>query len=64
MRALQRAAELLGGQEALALYLKVRPLGVKVWISGSASIPPDVFTKVVDLLAERSMKEIQAHKES
>jgi DNA-binding transcriptional regulator YdaS (Cro superfamily) len=64
MRALQRAAELLGGQEALALYLHVGPLAVKFWITGSAGVPPDVFTKVVDLLTDHSMEEIQARRES
>jgi hypothetical protein len=64
IRALQRAAELLGGQEALALYLHVGPLAVRFWISGSAPVPADVFIKVVDLLVDHSIDEIQASKES
>lgn len=52
VRTLQRTAELLGGEEPLAAYLKVRPAIVRAWIEG-APIPPDEFLRCVDYLLDR-----------
>lgn len=64
LRALQRAAEIAGGPEALAAYLGVSGDRVSIWIKGGSRIPDDVFLKIVDLLAERSLYEIDALKAS
>ena len=50
MRTLRRAAEVIGGFEALAAYLDVRPLHLHAWMNGTHETPTDVFLKVVDLL--------------
>ncbi len=50
MRTLARAAEVIGGFEALAAYLDVRPIYLHAWINGTLETPTDVFLKVVDLL--------------
>ena len=50
MRTLRRAAEVIGGFEALAAYLDVRPLHLHAWVNGTHETPADVFLKVVDLL--------------
>lgn len=51
-RALQRAAELLGGIDALRVYLDVTPIKLGIWMRGGAVPPGDVFLQVVDLLLE------------
>ena len=50
MRTLARAAEVIGGFEALAAYLDVRPIYLHAWMNGTLETPTDVFLKVVDLL--------------
>ncbi len=54
-RALQRAAELLGGIDALRVYLDVTPIKLGIWMRGGASPPGDVFLQVVDLLLEHDV---------
>jgi hypothetical protein len=50
MSTLRRAAEVIGGFEALAAYLDVRPIYLHAWMNGTLETPTDVFLKVVDLL--------------
>lgn len=50
MRTLARAEEVIGGFEALAAYLDVRPIYLHAWMNGTLETPTDVFLKVVDLL--------------
>jgi hypothetical protein len=57
-----RAAALLGGDEALAAYLDVAPVMVRVWMAGSALPPDRVFLQAVDLLIEREIEDIQARR--
>jgi len=47
---LQRAAETLGGAEALARYLAVPPVRVRIWLRGLIAPPDDVFLRLIDLL--------------
>jgi hypothetical protein len=58
-RALERGLELAGGIEPLARYLSVAPASVHYWLSGASPVPGDVFLKLVDLIIERSMSELQ-----
>lgn len=51
-RMLQRAADKLGGTDALARYLGVAPVSVRVWLRGFISPPDDIFLRLVDLLQE------------
>jgi hypothetical protein len=50
-RTLRKAAEMLGGERALARYLKVPMPDLSAWLRGNAGPPPDrVFLKAVDLV--------------
>lgn len=59
-RAMHRAAELLGGTEALAAVLEVNPHAVTRWIDGSLRISERVFLKVVDIVLEQQIKALHA----
>ena len=49
-RTLKRAAEIMGGEERLALHLKVTPSHLALWIR-EIEVPPDyIFLKAVDLV--------------
>lgn len=51
-RTLKRAAEIMGGEQQLALYLKVTPSHLALWLQG-IEVPPDhIFLKAVDLVTE------------
>lgn len=52
IRTLRRAAEIVGGEEELAMRLKVTPSHLSLWIKGLATPPADVFLRVVDLILE------------
>ena len=51
-RALQRAAELLGGTEQLRAYLRVPMRQLQAWMQGKSRPPDAVFLRVVDVLAK------------
>jgi hypothetical protein len=55
MRALRRAAEGLGGVEALRAHLQVSMSQLAGWLHGEARLPDAVFLKVVDLLSEQEL---------
>jgi hypothetical protein len=58
-RALSRAAQILGGSEALRAYLNVSMRGLAMWMQGGARPPDHVFLRVVDLLTEHDLKALQ-----
>jgi len=58
-RALRRAAELLGGPDALAHHLRVPRERLNYWSSGVVPTPPDVFLTIVDMLIEHGLTEAQ-----
>jgi hypothetical protein len=58
--ALHRAAELLGGQQALAAVLEVNPHVVARWIDGTLRIPQRVFLRVVDILLDQDIRALHA----
>ena len=53
VRTLHRAAELVGGAEALAFRLKVTPSHLALWMNGLEPAPTYVFLRAVDLVLER-----------
>jgi meiotically up-regulated gene 157 (Mug157) protein len=57
-RTLQRAAEIAGGEQQLALRLKVTPSYLALWLRDSAQAPPYVFLRAVDLLLEHEVLEL------
>jgi hypothetical protein len=54
-RTLRKAAEALGGIEALARHLGVATEDVYLWAQGSKPIPQAVFLKAVDLVVGRKL---------
>ena len=50
VRTLRRAAELVGGEQALALQLKVTPSHVALWLAGAEEPPAEVFLRAVDIV--------------
>jgi hypothetical protein len=52
-RALQRAAELLGGPDKLAAYLGVSTAEAQKWIAGTRP-PQAVFLRVVDFIIDET----------
>jgi DNA-binding transcriptional regulator YdaS (Cro superfamily) len=54
-RVLARAAEYVGGEEQLALRLKVTPSYVALWIRGVANPPIDVFLAAVDIVSDHEL---------
>ena len=59
-RAVERAARALGGAQELANYLRTPVTTVNAWMTGAAPVPGDVFLKIVDLLVDRSMTDLQS----
>jgi transcriptional regulator with XRE-family HTH domain len=57
-RTLRRAAEILGGEESLALRLNVTPSHLALWLKGLASPPGLIFLKAADVVAEHELQEL------
>lgn len=52
VRTLRRAAEIMGGEQPLAVHLRVTPSHLALWLEGK-EVPPDhIFLKAVDLVTE------------
>jgi DNA-binding transcriptional regulator YdaS (Cro superfamily) len=62
IRTLKRAAELVGGEEALARLLRVTPSHLELWIRGVVSPPGDVFLKAADIVNEHDLQQLQARR--
>jgi hypothetical protein len=56
---LKRAAELLGGEDALALQLRVTPSHLALWIAGVASPPGDIFLRAADIVSEYGLEQLK-----
>jgi DNA-binding transcriptional regulator YdaS (Cro superfamily) len=55
-RTLSRAAQLAGGQEALAQRLDVEETQLALWMNGAAKPPGDVFLKAADIVSEHELR--------
>jgi hypothetical protein len=53
-RALQKAAELVGGREKLAKILRVPRDEIDGWIADKSKPPREIFLRVVDLILDES----------
>jgi len=58
VRTLQRAAELVGGEQALARRLKVTPSHLALWLQGVVSPPCDFFLKAADIVSEHEIQQL------
>ena len=50
-RAVAKAVQILGGEEALAVRLGLTPGTIKLLMVGKIPVPQQVFLKVVDILS-------------
>jgi hypothetical protein len=53
-RALQKAAEVLGGRDKLAQILQVPPAEIERWIGDQGKPPRDIFLRIVDVILDES----------
>ena len=53
-RALQKAAELVGGREKLAELLRVPKADIDRWIADQAKPPREIFLRIVDLILDET----------
>jgi hypothetical protein len=60
VRTLQRAAQIEGSEEALALRLKVTPSHLALWIQGVERPPLEVFLRAVDLVSDQQFPQPDA----
>ena len=58
-RALVRAAEILGGVEALGNHLGTSQAQVVLWMNGHQLPPQHIFLRVVDVLCDNNLAEMQ-----
>jgi hypothetical protein len=54
-RTLQKAAELVGGQKALARRLRVPLAELQKWIAGGGQPPMAIFLRAVDLVLDETL---------
>jgi DNA-binding transcriptional regulator YdaS (Cro superfamily) len=52
VRTLRRAAEIVGGEESLALHLGINPSHLSLWIRRAADTSDAVFLRAVDIVQE------------
>jgi DNA-binding transcriptional regulator YdaS (Cro superfamily) len=52
MRTLQRAADIVGGPEALAQKLRVTPSHLELWLKGLESPGEEIFLRAVDIVSD------------
>lgn len=54
-RCVEKAAEILGGQEAVARHLGATPAMVTSWIEGETEPPTHYLLRLVDLIESRTV---------
>ena len=48
----ERSAELMGGLDRLASYLRVEPHALRFWLQGRATVPDEPLAKMMDLVLQ------------
>jgi hypothetical protein len=56
-RTLRRAAEIVGGDAALATWLRVTPSHLALWLADAETPPMEVFLKAVDVVTDDTVRE-------
>lgn len=54
-RSVEMAVEILGGNDAVARYLGVKPTEVLSWLEGRAEPAINLFLRLVDLIEEKTV---------
>ena len=58
-RALRRAAEIVGGNEKLLIYLGISAEEAAAW-AGKRELPRDIFLRLVDIITEEEVRSVRA----
>lgn len=58
LRTLERAVQIAGGEQALALRLKVTPSHLALWLRGLEEPTTEAFLRAVDLVSEHSIAQL------
>lgn len=58
VRTLERAAQIVGGEQALALHLKVTPSHLALWLKGLEEPTTEAFLRAVDLVSEHEVAQL------
>ncbi|MFN2643958.1 MAG: hypothetical protein ABR570_03130 [Burkholderiales bacterium] len=58
LRTLQRAAQIAGGEQALAVHLKVTPSHLSLWLKGLERPTTEAFLRAVDLVSEYELAKL------
>jgi DNA-binding transcriptional regulator YdaS (Cro superfamily) len=58
VRTLQRAAQIAGGEQALALHLRVTPSHLSLWLKGLERPTTEAFLRAVDLVSEYELSQL------
>jgi len=64
LRTLQRAVQICGGEQALALRIRVTPSHLALWLRGLERPPTDVFLRAVDLVSEHEFAQLAAQRQA
>ena len=56
VRTLERAAQIVGSEDALALRLKVTPSHLSLWLHGAERPPVEIFLRAVDLVSDDGLR--------
>ena len=55
VKTLERAAEIAGGEQRLALLLKVTPSHLALWLRGIETPPTAIFLRAADLVSDHEL---------
>ena len=58
LKTLERAAQLVGGEQALALHLRVTPSHLALWLKGLEEPTTEAFLRAVDLVSEHAIAQL------
>lgn len=58
-RALKRAAEILGGEDKLMIFLGASELDYSTWVS-QHELPRNIFLRLVDLITDDDVRRVAA----
>lgn len=57
-KALQRAAAIVGGDEALRAALQAEPAAFERWKRGEEDMPQEVFLRIVDIIVDTEVRSL------
>jgi hypothetical protein len=60
-RALRRAAEIIGGNEELRVYLGVSEMEFVRW-AGERDLPRDIFLRLVNIITKEQVRDVRSYR--